>query len=181
MIIGKAASRTGARPTDAPGAVKGRLGGRISYRPSCDAKTLSFATILIQPLSPLQRMERTVNMTAGSLLTTGSEMQNNDLRRTAEHIWSAWLDLSYAFADLADKDGTQLLRLEIGSSVKKLRAIAETIDGLATGSVPGLDLTNSANRSLTGSAAPPYRRGSWNCGWKCGLARHAARRSRASH
>ncbi len=61
-------------------------------------------------------------------------MQDHDLHRTAESIWTAWLDLSYAFADLNDQGDSQSVRLGIGASIEKLRVAAETIQRIAAAS-----------------------------------------------
>ena len=107
-------------------------------------------------------------------------MQDQDLRSTGEHIWSAWLDLNYALADLQDKGADDMIRLELGSSLSMLRAIAEKIDALAASAAAERGPCPPANRRLTKFSAYPCRRGSSNCGSKCGSARPGARRSRAS-
>ena len=107
-------------------------------------------------------------------------MQNQDFSSTVEHIWSAWLDLNYALADLHDRGADDMIRLEVGSSLAHLRAIAEKIDALATNAAAERAPCPPANQRLTKFSAYPCRRGSSNCGSKCGSARPGARRSRAS-
>ncbi len=58
-------------------------------------------------------------------------MRDHDLHRTAENLWNAWLDLSYAFADLNDQGDSQSVRLGIGAGIEKLRVVAETIERIA--------------------------------------------------
>ena len=107
-------------------------------------------------------------------------MQDQDLRSTGEHIWNAWLNLNYALADLNEKTADDMIRLEVGSSLAHLRAIAEKIDALAADAAAERAPCPPANRRLTKCVVSPCRRGSSNCGSKCGSARPGARRSRAS-
>ena len=107
-------------------------------------------------------------------------MQDHNLHSTGEHIWNAWLNLNYALADLQDRGADDMTRLELGSSLSMLRAIAEKIDALAADAATERAPCPPANRSLTKFSAYPCRRGSSNCGSKCGSARPGARRSRAS-
>ncbi len=79
-------------------------------------------------------------------------MQDHDLHRTAESIWTAWLDLSYAFADLNDQGDSQSVRLGIGASIEKLRIAAETIERIAAASGaprrPSTDASSNATTAL---------------------------------
>ena len=107
-------------------------------------------------------------------------MQDQGLSRSAEHIWNAWLDLNYAFADLPKVGMGEMIRFEIGSSMERLRAVAEKIEALRDSGDLETDLATLVTRRLSGSCVPPCRRGSSNFGSRCGSARPGARRSPAN-
>ena len=106
-------------------------------------------------------------------------MQDQGLSRSAEHIWNAWLDLNYAFADLPRNGAGEMLRFEIGMSLERLRAVADKIEALRADGALAADLLAPASRHLSGSGVLPCQRDSSNCGSKSGSARPGARRSRA--
>ena len=58
-------------------------------------------------------------------------MPEANLRRTAEHLWNAWMDLNYAVADLAADGAPASIRSEIGSRAADLRTLAEELERLA--------------------------------------------------
>ena len=61
-------------------------------------------------------------------------MQDEDLRRTAEHLWKAWLNLNYAAGDLAAEGGDAAIRNEIGIQANELRSLAERMELIAASS-----------------------------------------------
>ena len=98
-------------------------------------------------------------MRLGATLNGKSIMQDRDLLRTAEHLWNAWLDLNYAYADLSHHGANDAIRLEIGASVEKLRAVAETLDMLASVGAPAGERPQT-DRRLTKCVVYPCRRDS---------------------
>ena len=58
-------------------------------------------------------------------------MHANHLRRTAEHLWNAWLDLNYAAADLSTTGQNHSIGSEIGTRAAELRDLAEKLERLA--------------------------------------------------
>ena len=58
-------------------------------------------------------------------------MQDNDMRSVAGDLWTVWVELSYAFADLCEDGATDCVRLGVGASIEKLRVVAERVERLA--------------------------------------------------